>query len=132
MFKFEEPLLVIEDSENVRQIVYQQLKAIGFKEVVILNDAHRALATVIEYHDKKTPFQLVLVDLNMPGPSGLDFLKELRADPRFKNLPFVLSTTEGEKGAILQATQMGVTGYLEKPFSATKLITSLREALARK
>jgi two-component system chemotaxis response regulator CheY len=64
----------------------------------------------------------------MPGPSGLDFLKQVRATDKFQELPFILITTESEKQAVIQAALSGVSAYVVKPFNLETLTKRLQEA----
>jgi two-component system chemotaxis response regulator CheY len=64
----------------------------------------------------------------MPGPSGIDFLKQVRETEKFKDLPFILITTESEKQAVIQAAMAGVSAYIVKPFNIETLTKRLQEA----
>lgn len=131
MFDFQKPLLVLDDSQNVRKILNEQLESLGFKVIISLEDATRGMKVLDEQLSKGTPVQAILADLNMPGPSGLDFLKDVRTRTEFRNLPFILVTTESEKGARIEATQYNLSSYIEKPFNAAKLHAGLKEAFDR-
>jgi two-component system chemotaxis response regulator CheY len=79
-------------------------------------------------YETESPIKLVLSDLNMPGPSGLDFLKQVRSITKLKTLPFLLVTTESEKGAVMEAAMSGVSAYIVKPFNLETLTKRLGEA----
>jgi two-component system chemotaxis response regulator CheY len=64
----------------------------------------------------------------MPGPSGLEFLKQIRAEKDFITLPFLLVTTESEKGAVIEAAAAGVSGYVVKPFNLETLTKKIKDA----
>ena len=67
----------------------------------------------------------------MTGPSWLEFLKKCRASPEYVNLPFILITTESEKGAVIEAAVSGVSGYIVKPFNLETLTKRLKEAFKK-
>ncbi len=69
---------------------------------------------------------LIFSDWNMPLMSGLELLKYVRGDFRFKKLPFIMVTTENEKGLILQALKAGVTNYMVKPYTLEIVVEKLK------
>src|SRR6185312_2309854 len=103
MFPKETHILVVDDSINIRQIIYENLRRIGFVKMETASDANEAFGKLVQFSKSPQPFSLILSDLNMPGPSGLDFLKQVRETDKFKELPFILVTTESEKQAVIQA-----------------------------
>ena len=121
-------VLVVDDSANIRRLIVDHLQKLGFKSVVQAEDANDAISKVNTQQDKGNPFTLILSDLNMPGPSGIDFLKHVRGVPAYKELPFLLITTESEKGAVLEAAMNGVSSYVVKPFTIETLTKKLGEA----
>ncbi|MCB0366527.1 MAG: response regulator [Bdellovibrionaceae bacterium] len=128
MFGKETHILVVDDSVNIRRVIVDNLTRLGFKKVATASEANEAFGKLSFFVDSPTPIQLVLSDLNMPGPSGLDFLKKVRADEKFKDLPFILITTESEKGAVIEAAVSGVSGYVVKPFNIETLTKRLQDA----
>ncbi len=128
MFPKHTHILVVDDSLNLRRIIVDTLNRIGFMKVVTAEDAHEAMGVLTFHADGATPINLILSDLNMPGPSGLDFLKQVRGIERFQTLPFILVTTESEKGAVIEAAMSGVSAYVVKPFTGETLTKRLQEA----
>src|SRR5437868_2351374 len=116
MFPKETNILVVDDSINIRQIIVDNLKRLGFVKVETAGDANDAYAKLVAASKGPAPVSLILSDLNMPGPSGLDFLKQVRDSEKFKDVPFIMITTESEKQAVIQAAVSGVSGYIVKPF----------------
>jgi two-component system chemotaxis response regulator CheY len=74
---------------------------------------------------------LVISDWTMPKMTGLELLKALRADARFKSLPFLMVMAESEKAEIAVAAAAGVSGHLVKPFKAAMLKEKLQNVVAR-
>ncbi|NQZ00307.1 MAG: response regulator [Bdellovibrionales bacterium] len=128
MFAKETHILVVDDSLNIRRLVVDNLNRLGFKKITTAEDANEAMKKLNASYETETPITLVLSDLNMPGPSGLDFLKQVRSIANFKGLPFLLVTTESEKGAVIEAAMSGVSAYIVKPFNLETLTKRLGEA----
>jgi two-component system chemotaxis response regulator CheY len=128
MFPKETHVLVVDDSLNIRRIVVDSLQRLGFTKVTTAEDAVEALGKLKFFAKTPHAIGLVLSDLNMPGPSGLDFLKQIRQEKEFATLPFVLVTTESEKGAVIEAAGAGVSGYVVKPFNLDTLTKKIKEA----
>src|SRR5690606_30658374 len=110
MFPRETHLLVVDDSVNIRQIICDNLRRLGLIKIETAADANEALGKLVHHSKGPNPFSLILSDLNMPGPSGLDFLKQVRESEKFKDIPFIMITTESEKQAVIQAATHGVSG----------------------
>jgi two-component system chemotaxis response regulator CheY len=66
-------------------------------------------------------FDFLVSDWNMPGMTGIDLLKAVRADPKLASLPVLLVTAESKREQIIEAAQAGVNGYVVKPFTAGTL-----------
>jgi two-component system chemotaxis response regulator CheY len=113
-------VLVADDSGVMRTIIIRSLNAIGVTDIVQAADGVEAL----EKFGQGT-FDIVLTDWNMPNKSGLDVLKEIRAQG--SDVPVIMITTENEKGRVLEAIQAGVTDYLAKPFDADRLREKLEK-----
>lgn len=128
MFPAETHILVVDDSINIRNIICENLKKLGYKRIQSAGDANEGFSKLSDAQGTSNPITLVLSDLNMPGPSGLDFLKQVRGNGDFKKLPFILVTTESEKGAVIEAAVNGVSAYIVKPFNIETLSKRLLEA----
>lgn len=128
MFNKETHVLVVDDSLNIRRVIVDGLNRLGFIKTTTAEDTSEAIAKLSFFAQTPTPVQLILSDLNMPGPSGLDFLKQLRSMKEYANMPFILITTESEKGAVIEAAVSGVSGYIVKPFNIETLSKRLKEA----
>lgn len=131
MFGKETHILVVDDSINIRQIICDNLRRLGFSKIETAGDANEAFTKLVHFSKGPNPFTLILSDLNMPGPSGLDFLKQCRDTDQFKTVPFIMITTESEKQAVIQAAVSGVSAYIVKPFNLDTLTKRLKEAWAK-
>lgn len=109
-------VLVVDDFATMRRIIKGVLKDLGFKNVIEAENGKVALSEL-----KKEEIGLVIADWNMPEMTGIDLLKALRSDDRFKELPFIMVTAEGQKANVIEAVKAGVTNYIVKPFTPDTL-----------
>lgn len=112
--------LVIDDSRTTRMILCSMLKPLGF-ETAQASDGQAGLDSL---HAKQGKPELVLVDLNMPGMNGVEFVKAVRQDSGLDQTKVVLVTGESD-GLVQQAMDNGASGLLPKPFTLETLATEL-------
>lgn len=127
MFNTATKILVVDDMSTMRKMVIKTCQKIGFTEFAEAADGAIAWDTI--QNDKK--IGLIISDWNMPNCTGLDFLKRVRADARFKHLPFFLVTAEAEKHQVIEAIKSGCSGYVVKPFTSEQLAGTLEDAHKR-
>jgi two-component system chemotaxis response regulator CheY len=72
-----------------------------------------------------------MTDWNMPNMNGLELVKKIRADERYKNLPIIMVTTEGGKKEVITALKAGVNNYIVKPFNKQILQKKLEEVIGK-
>jgi two-component system, chemotaxis family, chemotaxis protein CheY len=113
-------VLVADDSSTMRKIIIRSLQGIGVPNAVEAKDGEEAIALF-----KQGGIDAVLTDWNMPGKTGLDVLKEIRAQSA--TVPIIMITTEAEKRRVLEAIQHGVSDYIIKPFEPDTLRDKLRK-----
>ena len=128
MFAPDTKILIVDDMSTMRKLVTKTCQSLGFTNFVDAADGSLAWETLTNSEHK---IGLIISDWNMPNCTGIDFLKRVRADSRFKNLPFILVTAEAEKHQIVEAISSGVSGYVIKPFTAESLSSKLEEAHKR-
>jgi len=109
-------ILFAEDEPNLRLLVTSTLEDPRY-ELVTCSDGAEALKRARE----RRPDMLVL-DWMMPGLTGIDVVRALRADPGFADVPVVLLTARSQDGDRAEARAAGVTHYLTKPFSPLELL----------
>jgi len=119
-------ILIVDDFSTMRRIVKNLLNDLGFTNTAEADDGTTAL---IELH--KSRFDLVITDWNMPGMSGIDLLKAIRADPALAKIPVLMVTAEAKREQIIEAAQAGVNGYIIKPFTAATLEDKLNKIFER-
>lgn len=118
MFPPETRILVIDDMPSIRDLVKAQLKTMGYKTIWEAQDGEEGLEFLHKQLKDGEPVELVISDWNMPKLKGLELLKKVRASAEFKDLPFVLLTSEAEREQVTEAVLSGVSQYIVKPFSA--------------
>lgn len=118
MFPKDIRILVIDDMPSIRDLVKTQLKSMGYITLFEAQDGEEGLGVLQKMLSDGEPIQLVISDWNMPKLKGLELLKKVRASVEFKDLPFVLLTSEAEREQVTEAVLSGVSQYIVKPFSA--------------
>ena len=104
-------ILVVDDFSATRTIVINYLSKLGYKNTVEAEDGFSALAWL-----KSSLFDLVVTDWSMSDMSGLDLLKQIRADSDLKHIPVLMVTSEDLHGNIVTAIKAGLNDYIVRPF----------------
>ncbi len=120
-------VLVIDDSKTTREMIRSMLHEIGIKHTFQANSGEQALGPKRE---ALYLADIVICDWNLPGMSGLDVLKHVRSLSAVK--AFLMVTGRCDIASIVAARDAGVSGYISKPFSITRLKTQLETVLAPK
>ncbi len=116
-------ILTVDDSSTMRRIIKNTLTRLGYDDIVEAEHGVDALA-------KMAGVGLVLTDWNMPEMDGLTFVKALRSNPQYRDVPIIMVTTEAAKKEILEAIKAGVTDYIVKPFTPETLKEKIEKVLA--
>jgi two-component system chemotaxis response regulator CheY len=119
-------VLIVDDFSTMRRIIKNLLSDLGFNNSVEAEDGHSALAVL-----RRETIELVVTDWNMPGMSGIELLRAIRADPQLRPLPVLMVTAEAKREQIIEAAQSGVNGYIIKPFTAQTLEEKLGKIFER-
>jgi two-component system chemotaxis response regulator CheY len=117
-------ILIVDDYKTMLRIIRNLLKQLGFNSVEEATDGSSALTKL---RDKD--FGLVISDWNMEPMSGLQLLKEVRADVKLKEIPFIMITAESKSENVIAAKEAGVSNYIVKPFNAATLKGKLTTVL---
>ena len=108
--------LVVDDFSTMRRIVRNLLKELGFNNVDEAEDGVDALSKL-----QGGGFEFVISDWNMPNMTGIDLLRNIRADAALRGLPVLMVTAEAKKENIIEAAKAGASGYVVKPFTSATL-----------
>ena len=119
-------ILVVEDEPAIQDLIQINLEMGGYR-VLTHDNAEDALKHIqLELPD------LALLDWMLPGMSGIDLARKLRADARTRNLPIILLTAKGEEEDKLKGLATGADDYMVKPFSLRELEARIQAVLRRR
>ena len=105
-----------DDYKTMLRIIRNLLAELGFKNVDEATDGSAALETL-----RAKKYDLVISDWNVEPMTGLDLLREVRADEQLKPMPFIMVTAESKTENVVAAKKAGVNNYIVKPFNAATL-----------
>lgn len=119
-------ILLVEDEPAIQELLVYTLRQGGFEPVAVATAEHaiRAIAGQLP--------ALVLLDVMLPGMSGVDLARRLRADARTRELPIIMVTARGEERDRVQGLELGADDYVTKPFSPKELLARIRAVLRRR
>jgi two-component system chemotaxis response regulator CheY len=115
----EKTILIVDDSESIREVVIFTLENAGYK-VLSAVDGKDALRFLDGSH-----LDMILTDLHMPNMDGIGLIKEVRKIEAYKFVPILYLTTESQQSIKNEARQAGATGWIVKPFMPDKLIAAI-------
>jgi two-component system, OmpR family, alkaline phosphatase synthesis response regulator PhoP len=118
-------ILVIEDDKDIVELVRYNLEKEGF-QVAASADGTIGLAQI-----RKSPPDLLILDLMLPKISGLDICKEIRKDVSLNRLPVLILTAKGEEADRVVGLELGADDYVTKPFSPRELVARVKALLRR-
>lgn len=119
--------LVVDDDPTIREMVRAILEQDGY-EVVVAEDGQQGVA-VLESEPRPINFTVVLLDIMMPGMSGLDVLTRMKLHAHTRELPVVMLTAEGKPEDIMTGYATGADYYIPKPFTRQQLLKGIELAL---
>ena len=117
-------ILIVDDYKTMLRIIRNLLNQLSFSNVQEAADGVAALGKL-----RDGSFGLVISDWNMEPMTGLQLLREVRADDKLKSLPFVMITAESKTENVVAAKEAGVSNYIVKPFNAETLKSKLVSVL---
>lgn len=119
-------ILIVDDFSTMRRIIKNLLRDLGFTNTQEADDGKTALPML-----QGGDFDFLVTDWNMPGMTGIELLKEVRADDRLGELPVLMVTAEAKRDQIVEAATAGVNGYVVKPFTAAALKEKIEKIFER-
>jgi two-component system response regulator len=123
-------ILLVEDNPDDIELTRRAFSRSRLcNEVLVKRDGQEALDYLLgESPDgKPAPLpELILLDLNMPRVSGLEFLQRIRAEPRTSTIPIVVLTTSDEQRDILESYQLGANSYIRKPVNTQEFFDAIQ------
>jgi len=120
-------ILSIDDSSTTRKIIQKSIIDLGYGFLEAADGASGLDVLHKNYND----IAIILLDWNMPGMNGIEFLENFNANGLYQNIPIIMVTTEAEKGNVVKALKLGVKNYILKPFTNDELISKVNQCLGR-
>lgn len=117
-------VLVVDDSKVMREMVVACLRAQSGLEFTHASTGLEAIEKL-----SLKPFDLVVLDLNMPDIGGIEVLEFVRGQDRLKQTPIVVVTTRGDEGSRTRALEAGANRFMTKPFAPDEILSVARELL---
>lgn len=119
-------ILIVDDFSTMRRIIKNLLRDLGFTNTVEADDGTTALPIL-----QTGTIDFLVTDWNMPGMTGIELLRSVRADEKLKTIPVLMVTAEAKRDQIISAAQAGVNGYVVKPFTAVALKEKIEKIFER-
>lgn len=116
-------ILAVDDSPSMREMVRIALTGAGF-EVAQAVDGQEALDMA-----RKSVFDLVLSDVNMPQMDGIELIRALRSEAAYRHTPILMLTTEASLDRKREGKEAGATGWIVKPFDPAQLVATMQRVL---
>ena len=118
-------VLIVDDSAIIRKIIKTAAEMLEL-ETEEAQDGIEALEKLSGIYSE---IDLVLLDWNMPEKSGYDVLVEIKSSEKYKHIPVMMVTTEGQRSSIVAAVKAGASNYLTKPFTVEELEAKIIECI---
>src|SRR5262245_8168944 len=103
-------LLVVDDNEDNRYTLSQQLTVQGYDNITVATNGHEALSVL-----RSKSFDLVLLDIMMPDLNGYEVLERMRSSPELRNIPVIMISSINELNSVVRCIELGAEDYLPKP-----------------
>ncbi len=121
-----ERILVVDDEEDILELVRYHLTREGY-QLALAETGEDAMKKV-----KQESFDLILLDLMLPGLDGLEVAKALKNEPKTKSIPIIMLTAKGEDADVVAGLELGADDYITKPFSPRVLLARVKAMLRRR
>ena len=118
-------VLVVDDERNIRRALGLVLRGEGYD----MSEAETAEAAAEALATSTTPVDLILLDLMLPGMSGLEWLEKLKKNELYRHIPVIVISGHARGEDAAQAIKLGATDFFEKPLNRERILLSVRKAL---
>lgn len=126
-------ILVVDDSEEARDIIDATLGSAGYKDVCFASSGPEAMRLLgLNGNPGIEGMDLILLDIVMPGMDGIEACARIRADRRYIDIPIIMVTTQTDMDSLSQAFVAGANDYITKPFNRVEILARIRSALKLK
>lgn len=123
----QQSILIIEDEADIAESLHYNLKREGFRPL-IAESGEKGLRIAL---DEKTTPSLVILDLMLPGMSGMELCRRLRREPLTENTPIIMLTAKAAEAEKIAGLEVGADDYIIKPFSVKEVTARVRAVLRR-
>ncbi len=124
-------ILVVDDEQDLCEILLYNLKAAGF-EAEAAHSGETAWEMVQGSRFKVQGYDLLILDVMMPGMSGFELAKKLKGEPETSNVPIIFLTAKDTEDDVLEGFGLGADDYVTKPFSVREVVARVKAVLNRK
>lgn len=118
-------IFCVDDDSTIRDIEVYTLEQTGFKAKGFADGV-----SLLEELKTEIP-ELIVLDIMLPQKDGIEILKEIREDPRTKNIPVIMATAKGTEMDKIQGLDTGADDYLVKPFGVMEMVSRIKAVLRR-
>lgn len=125
-FQDEGAILIVDDDETSRDMLVRRLRRCGYTVLAVANGLNALLLA------RKQPFDLVLLDMIMPGLDGFQVLAKFKAEPALSEIPVIMLSALDEENGIARCIEMGAEDYLSKPFNPVFLRARIGACLEKR
>ena len=126
-------VLAVDDAPDNLLLLQTILEAEEFNQVFLAESAHEAYEYIgVVESERKADIDLILMDLMMPGVTGIDAIKEIKRHPEYRDIPIVVVTAKSETEDLVEAFEAGAVDYLTKPINELELLARIRSMLRLK
>ncbi len=118
-------IMLVDDSKTIRNLLAFVLKSEGYK----ITTAEDGLDALEKIYSIEEPINLLIVDVNMPRMDGFTFIKTIRQQELYKDVPIIVLSTEGEEKDIQTGMSVGANLYMIKPAHPEKMVRNIKMLL---
>lgn len=122
-------IVIVDDFEMIRLTIRTALQKLEVTNIEEATDGADGLHRLRARVSQGNPVDLVFCDWNMPNMTGIQLLAECKKDPSLAGIPFVMVTSETDKGNVLDALRLGAADYIVKPFAVESIEKKIRKIL---
>ena len=119
-------ILSVDDSATIRRIVKKTVTELGYDSM----EAADGASALKLLDDNAHLINVVILDWNMPGMTGLEVLKQIKSNPKLSGVVVMMLTSEADQSFVLDALRNGAQNYLTKPFDSKLLQLKIQESLS--
>jgi two-component system chemotaxis response regulator CheY len=123
--------LICDDYDSMLVMMGDSLKTLGVTKITSAKSGNTGFQTILKKITEGNPIEFVVTDLMMEDGSGIDLVKQIRANPTTKHLPVLMVTSKSEVSFVLESIKAGVNSYIVKPWTVEDLNKRIIEVDAK-